>query len=278
MTLQREMTPCAAQVQGKLPRVVDHAPWEALARQTGFGQRSTRQGTGTAFRELMTTARLADAAGSLDGRCDLLRQRPPLGTRTPPARHQRMLPPQASPSGYAVGPLALRENRAAVGSQHPATLLAPFGRVLLEDSTQCRWHAKLAEACQGSGGRASPSPVTSALLYDYTPLGIHARPSTEGTAADPARAAAIVPPLRADDLVVRAWGSCCLPALRQIANQQACCLRRLCPGGQGALAAHDEAPSLPLVVHLQPPCPHHAVVALDGYVGQEAQRPGRLIA
>jgi hypothetical protein len=36
-------------------------------------------------------------------------------------------------------------------------VLAPFARVLLEDSTQCRLHEKLAEDFKGSGGSASTS-------------------------------------------------------------------------------------------------------------------------
>ncbi len=43
MTLQRAMTHCAAHVKGKLTRVFDHDQLEALARQTGFVQRSTRR-------------------------------------------------------------------------------------------------------------------------------------------------------------------------------------------------------------------------------------------
>jgi DDE family transposase len=278
MTLKREITPCATQVKGKLTRVFAPDQLEVLARQTGFVQRSTSKLTGPACVELMTLDMLADAEVSLDGLCDLLRQRPPQAPMPPPALHQRILTPPASPYLSAVLQLALRENLTTVGAQLPAALLAPFGRVLLEDSTQCRWHEKLAEAFRGSGGSASTSTVKIDLIYDYTRLVIHDLPSTDGAAADQARAAAIVPQLRADDLVVRDLGYFCLPALRQIAHQQACCLSRLCKGGQGSLAANDEASSLPLVVHLQQHFPRHAVVDLDVYVGEEDKRLCRLIA
>jgi Transposase DDE domain len=278
MTLQREMTHLAAQVKGKLTRVFDHAALEALARQTGFVQRSTSKLTGTAFVELMTTDMLEEAAVSLDGLCDLLRQRQPQATMTPQALHQRILTPQASPYVYEVLQLALRENLAAVGAPLPATLLAPFGRVFLEDSTQCRLHAKLAEDFTGSGGSASTSTVKIDLIYDYTHAVIYDLHITDGTAADQARAAALVPSLRAHDLVMRDLGYVCLPALRQIANQQAYFLSRLCKGVQVCLAANDEAPSLPLVVHLQQHFPRHAVVDLEVYVGQEDKLPCRLSA
>lgn len=278
MTLQRESTHFAAQVKGKLPRVFDHDQLEALARQTGFVQRSTSKLTGTAFVELMTIDMLDEAAVSLDGLCDLLRQRPPQATMPPQALHQRILTPQASTYVYEVLQLALRENLAAVGAQLPAALLAPFGRVLLEDSTQCRLQAKLAEAFKGSGGSASTSTVKIDLIYDYTHTVLYDLHSTDGTAADQARAAALVPSLRAHDLVMRDLGYFCLSALRQIANQQAYFLSRLCTGVQVCLAANDAAPSLPLVVHLQQHLPRHAVVDLDVYVGQEDKLPCRLIA
>src|SRR5262249_31919438 len=68
---------------GKLTRVFDHDQLEALARQTGFVQRSTSKLTGTAFVELMTTDMLDEAAVSLDGLCDLLQQRHPQATMPP---------------------------------------------------------------------------------------------------------------------------------------------------------------------------------------------------
>src|SRR5437879_13666525 len=93
MTLQREITHFAAQVKGKLTRVFDHGQLEALARQTGFVQRSTSKLTGTAFVELMTTDMLDEAAGSLDGPCDLLRPRHPQATMPPQARPSDLLTP-----------------------------------------------------------------------------------------------------------------------------------------------------------------------------------------
>ena len=179
---------------------------------------------------------------------------------------------------YAVLQLALRENLAAVGAQLPAALLAPFGRVFLEESTPCRFHEKLAGDLKGSGGSASTSTVKMDLIYDYTHAVIHDLPITDGTAADQSRAAAIVPHLRANDLVLRDLGYCCLTALRQIADQQAYFLSRLCKGVQVFLAANDEAVAIPLVAHLQQHWPHHAVVDLDVSVGQEDKLPGRLIA
>ena len=108
-----------------------------------------------------------------------------------------------------------------MGAQLPAALLAPCGRVVLAESTPGRWPEKLAEAVKGSGGRASTAMVNSDRIDDSTHPVIPDLPITDGTAADQARAAALVPPLRANDLGWRDVGSLCLTALRQIADQQA---------------------------------------------------------
>jgi hypothetical protein len=175
-------------------------------------------------------------------------------------------------------PRALRENLEPGRAQLPAALLAPFGRVFLEESTQCCLHEKLAEDLKGSGGSGSTSAVKIDLIYDYTHAVIHELHLTDGTSADQARAAAIVPHLRAGDLVLRDLGYFCLAALRQIATQQAYCLSRLCKGVHVFLGANDEAPVLTLAEHLLRHFPRHTVVDLDVYVGQEDRLPCRLLA
>ena len=278
MKMPRELTHVAAQVKGKLMRVFDHDQMAALARQSHFIQRSTSKLEGKEFVELMTTEMVDNAAVSLDGLCDILRQLNPQAAMTPQALHQRLLTPQASAYLHEVLQLALRENLAPVRAQLPAALVAPFDRVFLEDSTQCRLHAHLAEHFKGAGGSASPAAVKIDLIYDYRHEVIHDLHITDGTVADQSRAAAIVPSLRAGDLVLRDLGYFGLAAFRQIADHQAYFLSRLCKGVQVCLAANDESTALPLVAYLQRHFPHHPVVDLDVYVGQEDRLPCRLIA
>ena len=278
MKLKRELTHVAAKVKGKLTRVFDHDQLETLARQSCFIQRSTSKLEGKDFVELLTTEMVENAAGSLDGLCDLLRQLNPQAAMTPQALHQRILSPHAGTYLHEVLQLALRENLAPVREQIPATLLAPFGRVFLEDSTQCHLHARLAEHCKGSGGSASTSMVKIDLIYEYTHAVIQELHITDGTAADQSRAPAMLPHLRAGDLVLRDLGYFCLAVLRQIADRQAYFLSRLCKGVQVFLAANDEGAAIPLVAHLQRHFPHHPVVDLDVYAGQEDRLPCRLIA
>lgn len=95
MTIPRELTQVAAKVKGKLTRVFDPDQLEALAYQSRFIQRSTSKLEGKDFIELMTTDMVENAAVSLEGLCDLLKERNPEATMSPQALHQRILTPQA---------------------------------------------------------------------------------------------------------------------------------------------------------------------------------------
>ena len=144
MKMKQEMKRYARKVKGKLTTVFDPDHLEALARQTGFIQRSSSKLSGKDFVELMTTEMIEDPAVSLEGLCDVLVDLNPQAQMTPQALHQRLNP-------YAVTYLqevfqwALRQQLEPVCERLPLGALSSFGRVLLEDSTQCRLHEKLAE-------------------------------------------------------------------------------------------------------------------------------------
>src|SRR5207253_770422 len=137
MKMKQEMKRYARKVKGKLTTVFDPDHLEALARQTDFIQRSSSKLSGKDFVELMTTEMIEDPAVSLEGLCDVLVDLNPQAQMTPQALHQRLNP-------YAVTYLqevfqwALRQQLEPVCERLPLGALSSFGRVLLEDSTQCR--------------------------------------------------------------------------------------------------------------------------------------------
>jgi hypothetical protein len=199
---------------------------EGLARQSHFLQRASSKRTGQDFVALMTTDMLDDPAVSLGGLCDLLRQRNPHAVLTPQALHQRLNSPQAVADMQEVFQLALRAPLAPLYAQLTPGFLASFDRVFLADSPPCRLHHKLADAFQGSGGSASSSPVNLDVIDALLHHRLHDLGVTDGRAADQGHAAAIVPHLRAGDLVIRDLGYVSLEALSQIATQQAWFLSR----------------------------------------------------
>jgi len=250
---------------------------EALARQSKFVQRASSKLTGQDFVALMTTEMLDDPAVSLGGLCDILRQRNPHAVLTPQALHQRLNTPQAVAYMQEVFQLTLRAQLEPLYAQLAPGLLAPFGRVFLEDSTQCRLHEKLADAFKGSGGSASSSTVKIDVIYDLLHHRLHDLVVTDGRAADQGHAAAIVPHLRAGDLVIRDLGYFSLEALSQIAAKQAWFLSRLSNTVAVYPSAEATVPALDVVDHVQSHADQHTVVELAVYLGPR-RLPCRLLA
>jgi hypothetical protein len=224
--------------------------------------------TGKEFVELLTTAMIEEPAVSFEGLCDLLGHLNPQAQMTPQALHQRINPYAAS-SVQDVFPWALRQQLEPVCARLPVGALAPFGRVLLADSTPCRFHAKLAETLQGSGGSASPSAVQIALLSDVMHHALVEMHLSDGKAADQGRALAIVAHLRAGALVMRDLGSVSVESLRQIEAHEAWDLSRCSKGVDVCLEAHAEARALALGPSLQQHSPDDAVVDRSVDIGQE---------
>jgi hypothetical protein len=264
-------------VKEKLATLFAPAHLEALAHQSHFVQRASSKITGADFFALMTTAMLDDPAVSFGGLWDLLQQRNPYAAMTPQALHQRLHTPQAVALMHAVLQLALREHLTPLYAQLPRGLLAPFGRVLLEESTQCCLHAKLAEAFTGSGGSASRSAVKIDVIYELLPHQLPALAITDGRAADHGHAAAMGAHLQADDLVIRDGGYCSLEALRQIATKQAWFLSRLSPSVAVYPTAEATASALALVDHVQQHSGQQRVVARAVLLG-DARLPCRVLA
>jgi hypothetical protein len=276
MKMNHKMTRYASKVKGKLTTIFDPEPLETLARQSQFIQRSSSKLSGKDFVELMTTELMQEPAVSLEGLCDRLVELNPQAEMTPQALHQRI-------NSYAVTylqevfQLALRQQLEPLCERLPLGALAPFGRVLLEDSTQCRLHEKLAETFKGSGGSASPSAVKIDLIYEVLHHSLLELHLSDGTAADQGRALAIIPHLRAGDLVLRDLGYLTLESLRQIEAQEAWYLSRLSKGVDVYLEADAQAPALALVKHLERYYPDDHVIDLPVYLGHE-RVPSRLLA
>src|SRR6266481_2537227 len=276
MKIKQEIKRYARKVKGKLTTVFAPEHLEALARQTDFIQRSSSKLSGKDFVELMTTEMIEDPAVSLGGLCDVLVDLNPQAQMTPQALHQRLNP-------YAVTYLqevfqwALRQQLEPICERLPLGALSSFGRVLLEDSTQCRLHEKLAEALKGSGGSASSSAVKIDLIYDVLHHALLEMHLSDGTAADQGRALAIIPHLRSDDLVLRDLGYLSLESLRQIEAQDAWYLSRLSKGVDVYLEADAQAPALVFIEHLERYYPDDHVIDLPVYIGHE-RVPCRLLA
>jgi hypothetical protein len=216
----------------------------------------------------MTTELIEEPAVSLEGLCDLLVDLNPQAEMSPQALHQR-INPYAVTYLQQVFQLVLRQQLEPLCNRLPLGALAPFGRVLLEDSTQCSLHEKLAATFKGSGGSASASAVKIDLIYDVLHHSLLEMHLSDGTAADQGRALAILPHLRPDDLVLRDLGYLSLESLRQIEAQNAWYLSRLSKGVDVYLEADPQSLPLVMVDQLERYYPDDSVIDLPVYMGHE---------
>lgn len=277
MMRHRKPKQFAEKVKEKLLPMFPPERLEAMAHQSRFVQRASSRLTGADFFALMTTDMLENPAVSLGGMCDLLQQRNPQAVLTPQALQQRLNAPQAVAYMQDVLQLTLCEQLAPLYAQIPATLLASFGRVFLEDSTQCCLHEKLAAAFHGSGGSASRSAVKIDVIYELLHHQLHALTVTDGRAADQGHAAILVPHLRAGDLVIRDLGYFSVEALQQITTKDAWFLSRLSSSVAVYASADASAPAVVFVDSVQQHTDQATMVELAVYLGPR-RLPCRLVA
>lgn len=277
MTRQQEPKQFTGKVKEKLLTTFAPEQLETLAWQSRLIQRASSKLTGTDFFALMTTDMLDNPAVSFGGLCDILSQRHPEAAMTPQALQQRMATPEAVTYLHDVLQLALRDQLTPLYAQLPAAALRAFGRVFLEDSTQCCLHEKLAEAFKGSGGNASRSAVKIDVIYELLAHQIHALTVTDGRAADQGLATTILASLRAGDLVIRDLGYFSMEALHQIASKDAWFLSRLSSTVAVYTSAEATAKAVALVDHVQPTVTQHGVGDFAVYLGAN-RLPCRLLA
>ena len=124
---------------------------EALARETGFIQRSTSRLTGSLFFNLLTVEILDEPTVSYEGLCDILEERHPDVRITPQALCARMNSEGAVEFLKAGLARTLKETaRQPLAALEGTAWLAAFPRVLLQDSTQMQIHEKMADDFKGS--------------------------------------------------------------------------------------------------------------------------------
>ena len=277
MMRRQEPKQFTGQVKEKLLTLFAPEQLETLAWQSRFIQRAHSKLTGTDFFALMTTDMLDNPAVSLGGLCDLLQQRHSQAAMTPQALQQRMSTPHAVAYLREGFQLALRAQLTPLYAQLPAATLTSFGRVFLEDSTQCRLHERLADAFKGSGGSASRATVKIDVIYELLRHQLPDGTVTDGRAADQGHAATIVAFLQAGDLVIRDLGYFSVDVLHQIAAQEAWFLSRLSSTVAVYTSAEATAEAVARVDHVQSTVAQHG--GGDFAVSLGADRlPCRLLA
>ena len=200
---------------------------DALARETGFIQRSTSRLTGSGFFNLLTVEALDEPTISYEGLRDILEERNPNSQITPQALCERMNSDGAVKFLKAGLERTLKETTRQQTAVMETAWLEPFTRVLLEDSTYIQIHEKMADAFKGSGGNASAAGVKVDYSYDVKSEKAEHFAIRQGADSDQGFAEDLAARVQKGDLVIRDLGYFCLNFFAYLASIGAYFLSRL---------------------------------------------------
>src|SRR5664280_2195595 len=222
---------------------------EALARETGFIQRSTSRLTGSSFFNLLTVEAVDEPTISYEGLCDILEGHNPNSRITPQALCERM----NSDGAVAFLKASLERSLKETTRQQTATIetawLEPFPRVLLEDSTYIQIHEKMADTFKGSGGNASAAGVKVDYSYDVKSEKAEHMAIRQGADSDQGFAEDLAARVQKGDLVIRDLGYFCLNFFAYLTSIGAYFLSRLSFNVNVYLTADADEP-VKLIQHI----------------------------
>ncbi len=259
-----------------MKHVFDRLWLGSTARRVGFIQRTTSRLEGDDFVKLLTTETIALPAISLAGMCDVLRGINPKADLSPQSLSERINSKGAVDFLKEVLLFAIKENLRTACQRISPDLLAPFKRVLLEDSTGMSLHEKLAGKFKGSSGNASKAALKINFIFDLKTNAVQELSVTGGNIPDQARAAHIADQLQEGDLAIRDLGYFSTKGLAAIDGMKAFFLSRVLKGVGIYLCSDSEAPALDIVKYLDKEFAHENIMDSDIYLGKE-KLPCRLV-
>lgn len=150
-----------------------------------------------------------------------------------------------------------------------ASVLNPFNRVIIEDSTLCELNKKFAAIYPGTNAKKNrQSHLKIDLIYDILHSSILNAEIHEGKKPDQALAHRINDFIKKNDLVIRDLGYCVIESLKKIEEKGAYYLSRLLPNMKFYLNKEDKEP-LNFEKHLSKYYKGINCIELKGYLSAE---------
>jgi hypothetical protein len=264
------------QVNQELDMWFSNEECEALARKSGFIQRSTSRLTGSEFFNLLTIEALNEPTISYEGFCDILEERNPNLLITPQALCERM----NSQGAVEFLKAGLERTLQETSRGHRATMetawLSPFSRVLLQDSTQIQVHENMANEFKGSGGNASTASVKIDYSYDVKNEKAEHIAIRQGADSDQGFAEDLTARVNEGDLVIRDLGYFCLNFFAYLVSIGAYFLSRLSFNVNVYLTIDAKEP-IKLIQHINRFGDGGKTMEFNVFLGQKHRIPIRLI-
>ncbi len=250
-----------------------------LAALTKFIQRSSNRINAVDFVYLMSIDLVSNPLAPLTELCRRLFELNPNTRITPQSLSERINSKQCVAFFKSVFLMALKHDREKILSTLNSSLLSPFKRIFVEDSTQIQLHPKLSATFAGSGGSASPSSVKLDLVEDIKNAQILLIELHEGKKPDQSLSEKLVDFLKPNDLVLRDLGYFSLAVFAKIAAKKAFFLSRLLTSVHVYLSREKTEDFLDLSGYLnQKKYRDSQVIEFNAFLGSQHRLPIRLIA
>jgi len=242
---------------------------DEIARETSFVQRSTNKVSGREFLELMTIDHFGEGTISLEGQCDVLREKPSNTDISPQALSKKINSDQAVAFLEKVLEDIYRHQLRPKLEKIPLEVLKPFLNVYIQDSTQIELNEYLSEEFSGVGGSASKSALKIDLLYEAINHILKKVIITEGTYPDQKNGANVMNHIQEGDLIIRDLGYFDLSVLESIEDKNAYYLSRLFKSAKVYLSPESHAESIDLASYVRKHIDNSGFMDMEVYLGGE---------
>jgi hypothetical protein len=158
----------------------------------------------------------------------------------------------------------------------PVELLAPFSKILIQDSTTCNLNQKLSAFFKGSGGRASKSSLKLDVVYDFKAKAFEHITLNQGSVADQALANKIIEHITPNTLIIRDLGYLRIDSVLKIIEAGGFFLSRM-KNNMLVYLNENDTEQLDLADYLHKNFRKSKVVDIKVYITKE-KAPVRLVA
>ena len=264
------------QIIAKVNKTFSEDEVEKLARDSGFIQRSTGKINPFGFLIVFVVQLSMNGTLTLNALCELLKPysnelvtSQALSLRLGSKHTVRFLR-----RCYAY--IISKKTRSSRDSIEKAGLFSKFTNILIEDSSYCKLHEKVANSYKGYGGSASDSAYKIHTTWNATTQEIRRLDVTAGNVTDQSHGFEILKDLKAGDLVIRDLGYFSIPCFKSIQDENAYFLSRLKVGVKIYTTDGEEIKDLPK--YLDKKRGSSPMVEVNILIGANQKFPVRLIA
>jgi hypothetical protein len=267
---------CAA-IQKKITEIFKPAHLTIIARSTKFIQRATNCLQAIDFLMLMTACSMQNVTTSLERLCFELRKLNPNANITKQSMMEKINQPEATHFLKSVFEVIVQQKIEAITQDISPEIFSQFGRVLIEDCTECSLNEELQEKFKGSGGSGSKSSVKIHFVYDLKTRSIISIEIGDRRRPDQKIAQQNIEMINNGDLIIRDLGFFDANNMGKINAKGAFFVSRL-PATAVVFINKDDLESVDLAKYIDKHFPNQRIIDLGEIYVTNDKVPFRLVA